>query len=190
VTLAYLRLAIIILALAASVACMQPMRSWESGRRVDPELEPYVQSFERAYGAFAGVRVALADLTEDGYGTVGLCQMGGYGVKIDRAYFEYYREWMPEAVEQLVYHELGHCVFGLGHDDHEFGSTGPAPWCPRSVMNPYTLEACFRSYRAYYIGQLAEMAGRPLVEIPTLMVSQKTGEERPTLPRMRMDGHE
>lgn len=33
----------------------------------------------------------------------------------------------------LVYHELGHCVLGHGHDK----DTDPVTGCPLSVMNPY-----------------------------------------------------
>ena len=39
--------------------------------------------------------------------------------------------------EQLLYHELGHCVLTKDHNyGHEWGSRGI--WCPSSIMNPYT----------------------------------------------------
>ena len=40
------------------------------------------------------------------------------------------REYTPAKLEQLVFHELGHCELGLGHDNSQ-DSSG----CPLSIMH-------------------------------------------------------
>ena len=63
-----------------------------------------------------------------------------------------------ESREQLIYHELGHCVLNKEHHNgYEDGSTGY--WCPSSIMNPFTftewqIEECYTPDRFDYIKEL------------------------------------
>lgn len=108
-----------------------------SNRYVEPELEQYVQDFESVYGVIT-FRVQFSDDLKGT--TLGNCLLTSSPinnvVSVRRDWFEanrlnYY------AVHQLIFHELGHCAFGLEHDDRhdEHG--------PLSIMSTYALDAAY-----------------------------------------------
>jgi len=141
---------------------------------VDPRLEPYVQLFEKLYGVVATMPVVIADL--DTY-TAGLCWTGRpHRVEISRSLFEYYEHSFPEAIEEVVYHELGHCVLGLDHDD-TIAAPSPIPsWCPTSLMYSYTFTGfnCWETNRGYYLRELGAKAGIVVYDVPEVPVMAKT----------------
>ncbi len=99
---------------------------------VDPAFNEYVQDFEMK----VGVQVNNVDITFEPtkYPVLGECWSGGSKnkVKIDPTQWAKMNKY---AREQLVYHELGHCVLGLKHNDGEVEING---WTVEgSIMNTY-----------------------------------------------------
>jgi hypothetical protein len=136
---------------------------------VDPILAPYVAVFEQNTGtSAAGVSVQFADTsgTANPLGeTVGECTIykDGYGnitnrvIQIDPSYWATIDESQQE---QVVAHELGHCVLFLGHTPGDI-SGGDMDGCPISIMNPYSFSDswiwCFTNNPSYYWQQLKSL---------------------------------
>lgn len=100
---------------------------------IEPSLVSYVQSFEMKIGVpVNNVDVVFKPIK---YPTIGLCYRGGgekNKVEIDPVQWKKMDEY---GREQLMYHELGHCVLGLGHNDAEAKLDG---WMVEgSIMNSY-----------------------------------------------------
>lgn len=121
---------ILILAVLSCAACAKPYEPPKQERDVAPELEPWVQSFEATYGVETDYIVQVADLA---WPTQGLCRIsnGFKTVTVSTAYYSYYMNDYY-AMEQLIYHELGHCSLGLDHNTTMYNGY------PISIMYPYT----------------------------------------------------
>lgn len=120
------------------------------GRYIDPEILPYVQRFEQAYGRVARVNVRFM---VSGLGTrSGTCYRYIDAQVIPDVFLnkEHWLFYTDLGKEELVFHELGHCVL---HRDHI------ATWnkgIPDSIMYPYTFgdEYYYMFNREYYINEL------------------------------------
>jgi hypothetical protein len=53
--------------------------------------------------------------------------------------------------ESLLFHEIGHCVYGLDHDDSTYSFL--EDYRPKSIMHPYTFYQ-YKYYRDEYIQEL------------------------------------
>lgn len=84
-------------------------------RHVDAALEPYVQRFEAVLGKPINFTVTLADIDHN---YVGLCTVGGSSPAPGR-YIQissyYYPSRSDSDIEQVVFHELGHCELDRQH---------------------------------------------------------------------------
>ena len=101
--------------------------------KFDPELHPYVQRYERHLGRAVDnvYSIRLVDTINEGPNVIGVCYRGSkLRVEILASYFW---ESTPIQVETLIYHELGHCAQGLGHNTEPLEND-----CP-SIMYPYIL---------------------------------------------------
>lgn len=109
-------------ALITIVSC-----STEYGYEVDPELQPFFESFELA----AEARGITVDLEAEGIAgtidfirdntTVGQCQSSEEGNKrvlVDKAFWSEYDFYGKEFI---IYHELGHCFLNREHDNAVLG---------------------------------------------------------------------
>lgn len=118
-------------------------------RRVAPELEPYVRSFENTFDVSVANPVGFAKLDD---AKVGVCYWGkpGNPVVIDLDFYKRNKD-NPMAMEQLVFHELGHCVFLLPHNPKTDTAGHPI-----SIMYPYTFGSgtWYRSNTSYYYEEL------------------------------------
>ena len=95
------------------------------------ELKMYAQRFE-AYSAIYSskgsvaiynLRIVFGPMNEEK--AVGLCSLdlsGTSTVSIDKAYWD---TASPPQKEVLIFHELGHCVLGRGHNDQLNESESP-----------------------------------------------------------------
>lgn len=100
---------------------------------IDPAFNSYVQDFE----AKVGVPVSGVDImfkpTE--YPAIGVCYQYSSGknkIEVDPTRWASMDEY---GREQLMYHELGHCVLGMRHNDAEVSMGG---WMVEgSIMNSY-----------------------------------------------------
>jgi len=115
---------------------------------VDSAVTLYVQRWNRLYPN------DQADYVEIIFGAlerpnVGWC--GPSGVTLDRSFWEKSSDLGREA---LVFHELGHCVLGLGHDIKDIVVNGQM--IHRSLMYPSTFGETWMyvANRDYYLNQL------------------------------------
>ena len=51
--------------------------------------------------------------------------------------------------EEVVFHELGHCILGRDHEE-----TVLEEGIPKSIMFPYVFEWEYQNYRSYYVAEL------------------------------------
>lgn len=109
---------------------------------IDTEFEPYVSEFEWFYGKKVKSGISFADLDDD---SVGMCYYVTGNIEIDRDYWETQDEF---GKEELIFHELGHCVLNKGHNEHKMGE------CPASIMYPNLVPGCYKQHREYYLAEL------------------------------------
>jgi hypothetical protein len=120
----------------------------------DPNFATYIRSFEREFGVKVEVPSAFGVLTEDRVGGcyyTGIANSRANNIVIDR---KAWREYNEGGREQLIYHELGHCVLGLDHDDTVGEISGII--FPISIMNSYVFgnHWLYVQEREHYINDL------------------------------------
>lgn len=100
--------------------------------QVDPAFNAYVRDFEVKIGV--GVNNVDISFRKLNAPTIGVCYSGGQfnQINIDPDFWATMNE---SGREQLMYHELGHCVLGLGHNDEL--STLDNMVVEGSIMNKY-----------------------------------------------------
>ena len=126
---------------------------------VDSRLWIYFENFEKE--AFKrgfnidlnvlGITGVISEISENG--VAGTCQYGEHihHVTVDKSF------WDNSSIgfrEFVIFHELGHCVLGRGHDESSF-SNGIC----RSIMRSGTgtcRDAYINEYKDYYIDELFE----------------------------------
>ena len=121
------------------------------------ELGYYVGRFETSYGKKVDdVPVNFAnDLDEKlGKGVAGVCWAWTGGQREVEINSNYWSDFTDEQREQLVFHELGHCVLNKSHDDGTDGDN-----CPSSIMRPQMfsfteIEDCYLPKYKDYIKNL------------------------------------
>lgn len=136
-----------VLAMAFMSACGTPRLAFQDNR-----VHDLVKSFESDYKiSISYMPITFVEiLDKDNPNTVGRC----YGP------FSRHIELNSPAWDKLsntdrktlVYHELGHCVFGRAHRD-DYLPNG----CPASYMNSIVVaERCVAADPAYYINELGQ----------------------------------
>lgn len=111
-----------------------------------PEILPHVEQFELDTGSVVTTEIRFTDKVIAGNPSVlGACYYYGKLIVINRHSFE---GKSPELQEMLIYHELGHCLFRLEHDNRSTQDGYRA-----SLMNRYLLtEEDYQAMgRDYYI---------------------------------------
>ena len=141
----------------------------------DEALVPYVQRFQQEYGATVNISVTFGEMAAN---FAGLCYYSPYRhVTINKSIWQRLDESQKE---QLVYHELGHCVLNHGHPsylssirflgwgadsvgsekDHVFPAyTFGWHFCPGTIMRWFMFNIdemvnCYMPYRDYYMDEL------------------------------------
>jgi hypothetical protein len=116
---------------------------------VDEKLQPYFNKFEQDIGiAPVGVVAFFDDVKLPALATCTTSPFHLPEIRVDYIWWEGASE---DSREQLIYHELGHCVLDLGHNPNlnEYG-------CPESIMYPYVFgkTSCYKHYKPYYYEEL------------------------------------
>lgn len=125
-------------------------------RIVDYRLEPYVQAFEHEYGHPITFKFVMGDLKP---GIDGQCDFYDDGSQEAYISMTFYTNKMQDtnnqysySLEQVVFHEIGHCQLILDHDPKLVNNF------PESIMYPYTFWGSqiqhYITFRGYYINQL------------------------------------
>lgn len=121
---------------------------------IETELIDFVQKFEQRYNIKVNASIQFVD--ELPSPSVGVCHSyyanspSNY-IEIDKSYWDtldYYGK------EQLIYHELGHCVFDYGHDESVIIVEGYT--IPKSIMYPICFGHIwfYEQYNEYYLQEL------------------------------------
>jgi len=96
-----------------------------NGSIVEEDFIPYIENFERYYGKSISIRMSFKDLSgtpssmKEGK-VIGICNcfyfcpLSQRSVNIDTLSWEYSDR---ESREQLIFHELGHCILNRWHDN-------------------------------------------------------------------------
>ena len=121
----------------------------------NPTLQDHVRYFEALYQIGEVVPVQAAAMNIHIQGSAVGCS--SYGIQINDIYLRYAN---ADEVEELVFHELGHCIFGREHTGPTYFMDGPMKGCLTSIMaNGAPLAAdthwCYQRFKPYYIKELA-----------------------------------
>lgn len=115
---------------------------------IDPAFLEYANRWEAIYGVEVETDIRFADLKDN---TVGLCSGGSKKVITIDA--EYWNDQTDFGKEELIFHEFGHCLLNLGHDNSLIMMNGVQ--IPKSIMYPYTIgDAVYAPNRDYYREEL------------------------------------
>lgn len=120
-----------------------------------PDLRPFIESFEAAYNLNVNVPIGFEDLENT---TAGVCRIWGQKYKEIAIDINYYKvnKHNYHRIEQLVYHELGHCVLNLGHDDRSFYNGQPKSIMRSYTFNNFEINNFYIPQKSYYISQLMD----------------------------------
>lgn len=140
----------------ALTGCAEPKRR----QIIDPELKPFVLEFKKLYKLHYTGDVVFGEMKPgpNGENRVGLCSF--YKNAEGRIYNsfitinpDYFRKASDGGKRQLMFHELGHCLMGLNHNDSK-----DQEGCPVSIMYPFAFGNgdCFKENQNYYIEELRE----------------------------------
>jgi hypothetical protein len=118
--------------------------------KTDPIFAPFVNSFQEEFNLRVKVPIVFKTI-EKRYAGVCLVYSNGYReININKDLWAYYSY---EQREQLIYHELGHCVFNKGHDNTTRED------CPHSIMRSYMfsnyeINECYLPQYNHYMDNL------------------------------------
>lgn len=118
-------------------------------------IEHYT-AFENTFGVTIGdIPIRLSDNID----AAGVCTTWTKGskqykqIEISRSYYTKIKHSKAK-VEQLVFHELGHCVLGRHHNNEEHQGGGPASIMKSRAFNSYDINKYYIPNRQYFINEL------------------------------------
>lgn len=119
---------------------------------ISKQLTEYVLDFEQTYNVHIDFDIELKSINSDNI--VGRCWHSNNGsrkVEIDSTYFQQHKNDYY-SIQQLVFHELGHCYFDLDHNDTLDNGN------PVSIMYPYAFGYAefYKQNLEYYINSLID----------------------------------
>lgn len=149
------------MALAITVSCKKESKgSVVSGgsNTSAASLQPYVDAFMVNLG-IAGLAPDVSSLTVNFTTTLpnnvlGSCTMGQGRVRINQVLWA---TLTAASREELMFHELGHCILNRGHDSTEVSGV------PVSIMHPYHLGPAYYADVNLYDKYMAELFSTPLL---------------------------
>jgi hypothetical protein len=126
---------------------------------VDNELLPYVDTFEQTYNIKVKIPVRLSatlsiKTKKDDSVILGECTY--YEDEPDLNYIDidstHWKHLTHNVRESLIFHELGHCVLGMSHNEKEIDGI------PVSFMHPHVIGESphYQEFRSLYIDELWE----------------------------------
>ncbi len=127
---------------------------------IEPQFQEYVSQFESLYGIkIDGSIVSTEKVPFDSAHVVAVCQNYGRNSRWNVVYVQ--RKFWDKADfhtrQEMLFHELGHCVMGL-KDDLTITQMGGIPNVPRSIMYPWLFgdTLVYRENLEYYLKELGE----------------------------------
>lgn len=118
--------------------------------KTDATFSAYIESFEREFSVNVSVPVIFNSLEAN---KAGVCYVWSDGYREIEINSKSWSSFSEEQKEQLIFHELGHCVFNLDHDDTKISYK---QYCPNSVMRSYMfsqweIETCYVPENIHYM---------------------------------------
>lgn len=150
---------IIILSLFLA-SCAQPLSQQDPDS--DPQLMAFIEQFESLTGKnFDGKTyfTTTEELKEFGVGVLAVCTkyLGGKKeIYIDENFWEQSDDSFKE---ELIFHELGHCVLNRDHDDRLVGMNieNTVYIIPKTIMYPYVFGGIiYEKFHDYYTRELVD----------------------------------
>lgn len=139
---------VVIAAIASAQGCASRVGGSDQSS-VEDTIAPYFQRFEDRIGVSTeGISGATSYLSGQ---LIGQCTITETGARIVEVDANYWSKATDSQKEETIFHELGHCAMGLGHNA-EKNSDG----CPVSIMYPYALgnSPCYLSDKPWYYQEL------------------------------------
>ena len=139
--------------------------------RIDAQLLSFVEDFEAEFNAPVWMDVRLkTELKDYAYGgtlhddVIGVCwQTKSGNNKLIEIKKEAFYKMSYHAKQQLLYHELGHCVLEKGHTDpNDTLSIIKEDGCKSSIMDVYAfaeqeITNCYKPQINYYLDELSKI---------------------------------
>lgn len=94
----------------------------------NPIFLPFIESFQAEFNLQVNVPIVLESIDQRHAGVCTVYSNGYKEITINKDLWDNYSQ---EQKEQLVYHELGHCVLNKKHDNTL------KEYCPNSIMRSY-----------------------------------------------------
>ena len=119
---------------------------------VEPSIQPYLDRFELLYKADVSIRIEFGDLKSP---TAAVCNTWSDGYRDIDVNEEMWRKEGDLGREQVIFHELGHCILSRGHND-TLTTVGAYKNAAKSIMNSYTFGDSFvyKDNNSYYYTEL------------------------------------
>lgn len=134
----------------------------------DRRIASYIENFEKYYGVTYNGSVEIVKLNMSSHTTDGVCRMYKNSItkemmintkhsiiQLDEeTYADAIKRGDTYALEQILLHEFGHCVFSRDHDGVLMPKNGLL--VPRSAMYPWSFGQTntYKNNRAYYFEEL------------------------------------
>lgn len=99
--------------------------------KTDPTFNQFVESFTKQFNVAVKVPIVLRNINPK---YAGVCLKYSNGYREIQINSTHWKNYSLEQKEQLVYHELGHCVLNRGHNDKLMEANTN---CPDSIMRSY-----------------------------------------------------
>ena len=129
-------------------ACADTTYEKQPGK-INPDFQKYVLKFEQNINIAVDLDI---DYNKLAYPIIGTCYVytDGYrNIDIDP---DAWNEAEDLKKEELIFHELGHCVLNRDHDNTMLEYNGDE--LPKSIMYPYVFEYEYGEYQDYYWAEL------------------------------------
>ena len=119
-------------------------------KKTDKTFSFYVSKFEKEFKIKVRVPIVFESL-KPFYS--GVCYIWNDGYKQISINKEHWNSYNIEQREQLIYHELGHCIYELKHNDLMLKD------CPASIMRSFMfsifeIQECYNPNRKNYISNM------------------------------------
>jgi hypothetical protein len=147
----------ILILLIFLISCAQEgIKDPRDGKGIEQEFLPYVEAFEEACKTKV-IDIPINFEYNMDIKHVGYCQVfsqGKYSFKQIKIDPDFWYNSTPSVKAWLIYHELGHCHFNLGHDDSVNENKEPA-----NIMYPYIIFNAKKLLSQGYLTNLCKMGG-------------------------------
>lgn len=152
------------LVLSAS-ACAPKEKQHESFLQVDSSFQAYVSNFEQV-AADEGTPLTITDLMvafgpTSSLNETGVCEWAENETPRIIVNQRIWNTLSDDDRQEVIFHELGHCVLRRVHQNGEMPAYGGVTNIPVSVMYPYRISGTiYRDYMDHYHGELLDSGKR------------------------------